>query len=229
MALNKSNTSGWVKALIIILIVAFVSLFMYQGFAGIFQLFQQSPSSSTASNSSQNPVTALKSQYQPQIDALTQAVQSDPTSYTAQVELANLHFDYAQKLSTPAGGASQITTEAMMAAYQEWTNAKNAYDAATKVAPKFDPPVQTDRSYATFYSNDTTGAIKIATEVTKKAPEFAQGWVHLGIYLEGTGDNKAAIAAYQKYLVLDPKGGNASFAQGRLKELGASAPATSTP
>jgi tetratricopeptide (TPR) repeat protein len=227
VALNKSNTSIWVKVLIIILILAFVSLFMYQGFAGLFALFQSNPTTASSTTAA-DPIATLQNKYQPQADALKQVIQSDPASYTAQVQLANLYFDWAQTLSTPVAGQSQLTTPAMMAAYTEWNSAKTAYDAATKVAKTFDAAVQTDRSYASFYSNDATGAIEIAKTVTQKAPTFSQGWAHLGIYLEATGDTKGAIAAYQRYMVIDPKGQNAQYVTARLKALGSAAPSSTT-
>jgi tetratricopeptide (TPR) repeat protein len=226
VALNKSNTSLWVKILIIILIVAFVSLFMYTGIAGIFDLFKQTPASQTATV---DHVTALSQQYQPQIDAFKAAAASNPTSYTAQVDLANAYYEWAAALSQPEPGKSQLTSAAMTAAYQTWGLAKDAYDKAVGLSKTFDPSTQTDRSYATFYSNDATGAITIVNEVIKKDPTFAQAWVHLGTYYEAVGKMSLAIPAYQKYLALDPKGASASGVAEHLKSLGASTTATKTP
>jgi tetratricopeptide (TPR) repeat protein len=222
VALNKAHTSVWVKALIIVLIVAFVSLFMYQGIAGILDLFKSNPQT-TAGSSTADYVTAVNAQNQSTVEGLRAAATSNPTSYTAAVALANGYFDWAQQLSQPQTGQSTVTTAAMTAAFEQWTNAKQAYDAATKLMTKFDAATQTDRSYAALYSNDATEAIAIVKVVTVKEPAFAQAWVHLGIYYEAIGDPKSAIPAYQRYLKLDPKGQNATYVADRLKQLGASA------
>jgi tetratricopeptide (TPR) repeat protein len=220
VALNKAHTSIWVKTLIIVLIIAFVSLFMYQGIAGIFDLFKSNPQS--AGSSTADPVTAINTQNQAIVVQLQQVATSNPTSYTAAVNLANGYFDWAQQLSQPQQGQSQLTSAAMTAAFTQWTAAKTAYDTATKLATTFDASTQTDRSYAALYSNDATEAIAIVKVVTVKDPKFAQAWVHLGIYYEAIGDTKSAIPAYQRYLLLDPKGQNATYVQERLKTLGAS-------
>jgi len=228
VALNKAHTSIWVKVLIIILIVAFVSLFMYQGLYGLVALFQQPQ---TTQQTTTDPVALINQKNQATVDFLKQQLASSPSSYTASVNLANGYFDWANELSTPASGQSQITTAAMTAAFTQWAAARAAYDAASKLATSFDPSVQTDRSYAALYSNDATAALAIVKVVTQKAPNFSQGWVHLGIYYEALGNTAAAIPAYERYLQLDPKGQNASYVQSRLKALagGSSTATTKTP
>lgn len=227
MALNKARTSIGVKVLISILIIALLSLFMYSGIAGIFQLFQTS--STTTASSTVDPIAAINQKNQSTVDALKALAASQPTSYTAQVNVANAYFDWAQELSQPQAGQSQLTTAAMVAASTTWSQARAAYDQAAKLGKKFDPSVQTDRSISTFYSNDATAAIKLAREVTVKQPSFAPAWLNLGLYYDATNNTVLAVAAYSKYLVLDPKGKAVTYATSRLKALGASVPATKTP
>lgn len=227
MALNKAHTSIWVKTLIIILIIAFVSLFMYQGLAGILDLFKQNPQAASTTAGT-DPVATINAQNQSVVDQLQKTAASDPTSYTAAVNLANGYFDWAQQLSQPQQGQSQISTAAMTAAFTQWAAAKTAYDTATKLAKKFDAAAQTDRSYAALYSNNATEAVAIVKVVTVKEPTFAQAWVHLGIYYEALGDTKSAIPAYQRYLAIDPKGQNAQYVKDRLKQLGASTTSSTT-
>ena len=117
----------------------------------------------------------------------------------------------------------------MEAALSTWALARNAYDAASKLNKAFDPSVQTDRSIATFYSNDATTAIKLAREVVTKKPEFSQAWLNLGMYYDATGNQEQAVIAYTKYIKLDPTGQAVSYASNRLKTFGASVPATKTP
>jgi tetratricopeptide (TPR) repeat protein len=229
VALNKAHTSIWVKVLIIVLIVAFVSLFMYQGLAGIFALFQQSP---TAATSTVDYVAAVNQQNQAIIDALKATLASSPTSYTAAVAVADGYFNWAQQLSQPQTGASQPTSAALTAAATQWTAASTAYDAAVKLTKTFDPPAQTDRSYATLYStNDATAAIAIVKVVTEKAPTFGQGWFHLGYYYELQQKQQAAIEPFQKFLALHPSSDDSqsiAYAQQSLKQAGASTTGSST-
>lgn len=220
MALNKARTSIWVKTLIIILIIAFVSLFMYQGIAGIIELFKQ-PAATTQTQTA-DPVAALQAQNQPTVDALRQVAESNPASYTAQVALANQLYNWANELSQPASGQSQLTTASMTAAFAKWGEARAAYDAAAKLMKTYDPAVQTDRSYATFQSGEATPALTIVTEVTKKAPKFSQAWAHIGVYMEALGQQQRAIEAFNKYLKLDPKGANAESIRAHLKQLAGS-------
>jgi Flp pilus assembly protein TadD len=227
VALNKARTSIGVKVLIIILIVAFISLFMYSGIAGIFELFKTS--SSTTASSSADPLAAINDRGQSTVAALSTLAASQPTSYTAQVNVANAYFDWAQELSSPQAGQSQITTTAMAAAIDKWTQARLAYEAAAKLRKTLDPPVQVDRSIATFYSNDTTTAIKLAREVTVKQPDFAPAWLNLGMFFDSSGKTVFAIAAYTKYVELEPTGQSVTYAKDRLKALGASVPSTTTP
>lgn len=227
MALNKARTSIWVKVLIIILIVAFVSLFMFGGIAGIFDLF--STSNTQTASTTTDPVTTVNEKHQPTVDALQKLAASEPTSYTAAVNLANGYFDWAQEMSLPQTGQSQITTAAMSAAVSLWAQARAAYDSAVKLTKAFDPSVQTDRSIAAFYSNDATAAITIARQVTVKDPKFAPAWLNLGLYYDATGKTLLAVAAYKKSLALDPKGSNVSYVQGRLKALGGSTSTSPTP
>ena len=225
MALNKAKTSVWVKTLIVVLIVAFISMFMYSGISGLFDLFKNSGSSTPTSTV--DPVTAINQEKQPTVDALKQLAASEPTSYTAQVNLANAIYDWAQALSRPASGQSQLTTAAMVAAAQQWSNARAAYDAATKLKA-YDPSVQTDRSIATFYSGDATAAVKIVRTVTTKTPTFAPAWLNLAVFYDQAGNSLQALVAYKKYVALDPKGSNVSYAQQRIKALSGSS-VTATP
>lgn len=221
MAINKAKTSPAMKIGIIVLIVAFVSSFMYAGFAGLFESFKGSGSTTTTTQQSTTPTATVESiaaQYKPGIDALNAAVASNPTSYTALVQLGNGYFDWAQTLSTPAQNQSRAATDALIAAVPLWGSAKDAYSRALKVKPG-DPSVTTDFSIVTFYSGDTTTAIVTAEKVTKADPKFAQAWLNLGIFYGQSGQTAKAVAAFQEYLKLDPNGQNAAFAKQEISAL----------
>lgn len=217
MAINKARTSGWTKALIIILIVSFVSLVMATGFAGFADLFR---SQNSGSQSVTGTTTAEKvaAQFDTQVASLRSVYESDPTSYSAAVNLANVYYDYAYALSTPGTGESQVTSEVASAALLQWRNAKSTYDKAVSINGG-DPAVQTDRAVATHRSGETTAAYEIVKGITATNPTFAPAWLNLGVFCESLGSNAEAIAAYQQYLVLDPTGTNAAAVQQRVEEL----------
>ena len=218
MALNKAHTSGWVKALIIFLIICFVSLFMYTGITGLVDLFNQPAQPKVATPTAAQAVAAINAKHQASAEALKVVAVSQPTSYTATVNLANAYFDWAQELSSPAAGQSQPTTEAIAAAIQTWTLARAEYDKATKIKPK-DPSVQTDRSISMFYSNDTTAAVVTVRKVLADNPTFAPAWLNIGLYYDALAQTEQAILAYQKYIALDPQGQNVAYAKQRLGVL----------
>jgi predicted Zn-dependent protease len=219
VAINKAKTSPWMKAFIIFLIVAFVVTIGAASIPSIFQLFTQPTGTQTTTQATPAAtVEQVAAQFQPGITALTAAAASDPTSYTAQVNLGNAYFDWAQTLSTPAAGASQISTAAMVAVGPLWLSSKEAYAKAVKIKPG-EPGVETDMAIVTFYSGETTAAIVIAERVTKAKPDFSQAWLNLGVFYANSGQDAKAIAAFERYVKLDPKGQNVSFAQDQIKQL----------
>jgi tetratricopeptide (TPR) repeat protein len=225
VAINKAKTSPVMKAFIIILIIAFVGTIGYAGVDSIFKLFTQPAAQSTTTTATPAAtVEQINAQFQPGITALTAAAASDPTSYTAQVNLGNAYFDWGQTLSTPAQGASEISTAAAAAAGPLWASSRAAYAKAVKIKAG-EPAVETDLAIVTFYSGETTEAIVIAERVAKSQPSFAQVWLNLGVFYANSGQNAKAIAAFERYLKLDPKGQNVSFAQDQIKALKA-APTT---
>lgn len=217
MAINKAKTSGWMKAFIIVLIVAFISSFLYAGIAGLFDMFKSTPATTPVAATG-DLITTTNAQFKPGIDSLTAMVASEPTSYTALVGLANAYFDWAQTLSTPAAGTSQPTTAAIEAAGPLWLSAKDAYARAVKVK-QGDAGVETDYAIVTYYSGETSSAIAIAESVSIKQPDFAQVWLNLGVFYTSSGQSAKAITAFERYLKLDPKGQNVTFANEQLKAL----------
>ena len=230
MSINKSNTSTGMKIVIIILIVAFVLLFSYGGIAGFVDLF--SNKNQVANTPTVDPVTAIKNQFDSRISAFDNALASAPTSYTLLVNSANAHFDYAQQLSK----ASQTATAAMAPAIEQWSLARDAFAKAVKVRKPLENSVGVDYSITLFYSGDTTSAIKAAVAVRQADPNYAPAYYNLGIFYQAARNPTFAIAAFQRYLALDPKGtiGSPDYARQQLQSLGASAtpsggPATTTP
>lgn len=212
------------KAVLIFLIIAFVLGFVS---IGTMSLFSNSGSTSTtgASSTATDTVSAINAQYQPTVAAITQSLQSSPESYTALVNLGNTYFDWAAQIQQ----ASQANTSAVGADQPLWTSAKDAYARAVAVNNK-ESSVRTDYAITLFYTGDTTKAVEIVTAVTKDDPKFPYGWFNLGIFKKALGDNKTALGAFQKAIELDPKGAKISidYAKQQVTEL-KSAPASSTP
>jgi hypothetical protein len=226
MSINKAKTSLGMKIVIVFIIVAFVAAFFYGGIAGIVSLFT-TQGASTSTTSTVDPVTQIKTKYDPQVKAFDTLLTSNPTSYTVLVNLSNVHYSYAQELAQ----ASQTSTTVAMAAAQEWLLAKTTFEKAAKVK-KLGKNEMVDYSVTQFYSAQTTdgvlAAIKTGTEATKLFPTFPSAYFNLAIFYEAIGMKPQSIAAFQRYIVLDPKGvaGNPPYAVQQLKTLGGSVPAT---
>jgi hypothetical protein len=216
MSLNKSNTSPFMKFVIILVIVAMVTLFLYGGIAGLIQLFQAPPAAPVV-----DPVVAIQKKYDPQLQNIDTALASNPASYTLLVAAGNKRFDYALELMQLVSAQSTV---ALVPAAEQWTATKDVFQRAVEANKSAESGVLVDYSIATYYSGDTTGAVKIASGVIKKDPTFAPAHYNIAIFFEGLGDTARAIAAYQAYLALDPTGkagGNPDFAKAQLKALGA--------
>jgi len=222
MGLDKSSTSLGMKIIISLLILAFVSTFLYGGIASIVQVFQKNPNQPAAAST--DPIAAAETQFQPQVDALRKQVESNPTSQTPLVNLGNKYFDWAQQVSQ----ASQNSTTAAVTTGALWISAKDTYAKAIKIKPG-DPALTIDYAIATFYSGDTAGAIAIAVPVSESNPTFAQAWLNLGVFYQASGESARAIAAFNQYLKLDPTGkqGNAKFAKQQLELLKKASTSTS--
>lgn len=225
MALNKAHTSVWVKAMIIFLIICFVSLFMYTGINGLIDLFQPSGQTQSTTQTPAQTLAAINAKHQPTIDALKVPAASKPASYTAIVNLANAYFDWAQEIDTQVAGQSQPATATMMAAEQTWTLAQAQYNKASKLKAN-DPNVQTDRAVSMFYSNEPTAAVTTIQKVLAQNPTFGPAWLNAGLFYESLGQNEQAIIAYKKYVAIDPKANNVAFAKDRLSKLGVSGSTT---
>ncbi len=211
MAINKSNSPTWVKVTLIILIIAFVMSFVVLA-SNPFQAFK---TDQTGTGQSADPIAAVNNKYQPQVAAFTNVLQSQPESYTILVSLGNTYFDWAGELQ------SQNSTQAQGAAAPLLNSAKDAYARALKIKAT-ESPVQVDYAITLFYTGDTLTAVKTVEGVEKADPKFAPAPFNLGIFYGALGENAKAIAAFNRYLELDPKGekgGNPQYAKQQLEAL----------
>lgn len=222
MAINKSNTPLWMKATLIVLSIVFVLGFVSIGASPFLPQQQQTPQTGA------DPLTAINQKYQPTVAAITDVLKSEPTSYTALVNLGNTYFDWAIEMQQQ----SQTTSAAIGADQPLWVSAKDAYSRAYEIN-KEDSPAAIDYSIAVFYTGDSAKAILLAEEVIKRDPKFPPAHFNVGLYYEAMARNNDAIAALERYIALDPDGkqGNVAFAKERLAALksGASGATTVTP
>jgi len=83
-------------------------------------------------------------------------------------------------------------------------------------------PVRVDHAITVFYSGDSVTAIKLAEGVIKDDPTFAAAHFNLGVFYQAAGDKAKAIAAYKRFLEIDPQGtqgGNADYAKQQIEAL----------
>jgi len=226
VAINKANSPAWVKVTLIVLIVAFVLSITGAGVLS----FLTNPSGGQATGGSTETTgtaSAADSQYQGQVAAITAQVQGDPENYDLLVQLGNTYFDWAaakqQEVQSNPGQAG--------ADMPLWVAAKDAYGRAVAIKGT-ESPVLVDYAIVLFYTGETTKAIEIAESVVANDPKFSPAPFNLGIFYGGLGDTAKAIAAFQRYLEIDPtgaNGGNPDFAKQQITNLQNSAATTSTP
>ncbi len=229
MAIDKSNTPAWMKVVLWVVIIAFVMSFIGLGGTSIYTLFtggQSKPANTTA-----NASDALKQQYQPQVDAFTQLLQSEPTSYTVLVNLGNTYMDWAGGLEQTFAQAqqSQLTTAQAELRFSLYTNAKDAYDKALKIKAT-EAPVLGDYAITLYSTGDVNGAILWMEKAVVIQPDLPVLWFNLGNFYAQAGQLDKSKEALNRYLKLDPKGDRAQAAKDALKKLDeAAAQTTSTP
>ncbi len=212
MAINKAKTSTGTKAVLIFLIVAFVTSFVSIG-SGLLSGGtggNQTPTSGT------DPLASIDARHQPTVSSLTSQLQSDPNNYELLVQLGNTYFDWASELQQ----ASQATTSTAGADGPVWVAAKDAYSRALAVRDD-EPGVNIDYAIALFYSGETDRAIEVASSVAETTPDFAPAWFNLGIFSEAVGRSADALTAFKKAVELDPNGSqvNIGYAKERVTQL----------
>lgn len=208
MAIDKTRTSAGMKAVIIIVVVAFV-LLSVAGVVSSLTTGGTTPSGTTQ-NANAEALAAISSQVKPSIDTAVQQLKAKPKDYALLKSLGDQYFDWALKVqqAVPNGGVDTNI----------WFRAADYYKRALAVKPG-DPAIGTDMAIATFYSGDTAGAIAAVEPVMKKSPKFAQAFYNAGIFYRAAGDNAKALAALERSVQLDPKAPSAQQAQQQITEL----------
>ncbi|MBE0477348.1 MAG: tetratricopeptide repeat protein [Coriobacteriia bacterium] len=215
MAIDKKRTAPWVKAVIVLVALAFAAG------PAIAALGLRTGGGSTAAGG--DAYARIAGQFAPQADANEARLASEATSYTVLVDQGNLYFDWALEVQRDqqlaSGGADRPI----------WLAATHYYERALAERPG-DPAVGTDLAISYFYARRVADAIQTVEKVVEEQPDFAAARFNAGIFYREVGRTADAVSALQKYLELDPNGksGDPQRAGQWLSELGASRPATGT-
>lgn len=220
MAINKKQSSIWVKAVLVFVAFAFVvslipALFLGNG-AG-----NQDASGATETGAA---LERIANEHLPAVNSYTAALASEPTSYTAMVGLGNTYFDWGLQIQQTVG--TTTGNDLPM-----WLSAATLYDRALQIEPG-DPNVATDFAVALFYSGQTQAAIQVIEKVQVDSPDFAPAYFNAGVIYRFAGQPDKAVANLERYLELEPEGNSASAAENLLAEIKAAPPsgeATTTP
>ena len=226
MALNKAQTSLFVKIVLIVVALAFVASFIP------LLLPNTGAQQQTDQAAQAGQLDQINAQFAPAAQALEQAVASEPTSYTALVNLGNTYVDWGAAVEQVA----QSNQSAAGADLPMWNSAKSAYERALAIRAD-EAGVLGDYAVTLFKLGDVQGAIVQGEQAVALDDQFAPVWFNLGLFYEAANQPDQAIVAYQTYMEVDPQGlsGDQQRAQEALARLqggGSEAPtdaATSTP
>lgn len=213
MAINKKRMSTPFRVAIVIICLMLVVTMIPWGMLGLF-----GPRNNQGAPGSQE---AIANRHRPGIDMLQAQLTSDPTSYTVLVGIGRAYSVWASEvmIADTAGVGSDSTI---------WSSAATYFNRALEVAADV-PADMMDASIARYYSGDVAGAIQLVEAVWAIDPEFAPSYYNAGFFFETSGRTTEAIAAYTRYLELDPQGtgpGDPSAAQAAIARL---ASAVTTP
>jgi hypothetical protein len=138
MALNKKQTPGWVKVVII-----FVALTFVVSIAGVGYLGSKGGTPGSKTGPDTGSATSVAATYQPTIDALNASLQADPESVALMTQLGHTYYEYAAELTNGGFGA---------AAAPLWATAISFYDRVLAKEPA-NAVVLGNKAFAAVYSN----------------------------------------------------------------------------
>jgi predicted Zn-dependent protease len=211
MAINKSNTSPWVKGVIIFIVICFVGLGMGTALSSLGTSSPTPGASTTASQSTTATLDAIALTHTPTIQAIDASLTAQPKNYDLLVQQAQEYYDWAAQVQQATKGATGQDTPI-------WKAAVPYYRRAVMVK-KTDSGVMTDYCVTMFYSGDATSAISFAKTVETAFPKFSPIVYNLGIFYLATNDTVDAKAQLNQYLAIDPTGPSAADAKAQLAKL----------
>lgn len=215
MAISKKQSSVWVKVVLVVVIVAFVGTLVPAAFLG-----GQGDTGGGATSTGAT-LERIAQTHLPTVRSNTAVLASDPTSYTALVNLGNAYYDWGLQLQQEFGAVSGHDLPM-------WISAANAYEQAIAVRPG-DPSVATDMAVALFYAGQTARSVEVIEQVIAESPEFAPVFFNGGFIYRSVGETAKAVTALERYLELEPEGDFVSAAQSILAELQGTPSGETTP
>jgi tetratricopeptide (TPR) repeat protein len=218
MALNKSQTSLWMKVLIIALAIMMAMLVLLPGITSLMtpsNIPAGQSSTTTSGTPSATSYEGIAQQFAGQIQANEAALAKSPKDFDLLVKQANTYFDWALTVRQTQALASQGLDQPL------WKSAVADYQRALAVNAKFNPAVMTDYAVALHYSGNDKAAIAMVAAVLKQQPDFPQAVLNRGVFAESSNDTATAIAYYGKFVKLNPKdeASSVTFAKGRVAAL----------
>lgn len=213
MAIDKRKAPAVVKIGIIIVCLLLVLAFIPWGGLGLFT----GPGPGGVSGT--GTLDAIAARHAPRVAGLEMVLASQPASYTVLMQLGHTYYDWAAEIMTapavPPGSDRPL-----------WLAAVSFYDQALAINATV-PGDITDAAIARYYAGDTAGAIELIATALEIDPNFAPAHFNAGIFYEAAGRVSEALAAYQRYLELDPQGvgpGSLTMAQNAIARLSAVTP-----
>lgn len=139
---------------------------------------------------------AINQVYQKQAEEKESAIQSNPDNLPAHLDLARTYLGWgmALKSSSQDDSVQKQSLQLINKAIAEYN---------TYLASNDSDEVRVDRAIAQFYAGDQTGAIDTLKEVTDRSPDYAKGWLNLGMMYRVTDQVDLAKEALQKAIEKD--------------------------
>lgn len=210
MALDKSNSSLWVKVVIGIVAASFVLSLIPSVFgSGGGGNTTQQPAATTGGGG----IAEINQRYQPRVDAAEAVLKNDANNRDLLVNQGNAYFDWALEVRNASPDDPSVS-EPM------WLAATKYYARALKIKGD-DPAVLTDKAISHYYAGDPITAATLAEQALKIDPKFAPALFNGGIFYKDLSKPAKALDFLQRYLVVDPKGtyGDRAQAQQWVNEL----------
>lgn len=139
---------------------------------------------------------AINQVYQKQAEEKESAIQSNPDNLPAHLDLARTYLGWgmALKSSSQDDSVQKQSLQLINKAIAEYN---------TYLASNDSDEVRVDRAIAQFYAGDQTGAIDTLKAVTDRFPDYAKGWLNLGMMYRVTDQVDLAKEALQKAIEKD--------------------------
>jgi tetratricopeptide (TPR) repeat protein len=215
MAIDKSRTSPFVKGVIIFVAITFVLGIAGTAFVPLLEaIFNPTATTGAGGSGSANAsdtVAAISAKYVTTTQNNDNALKADPKNYNLLVSQAQSYHDWANDIM-------QATQQQGGTDRPLWLLAVDFYRKALEVKAG-DPNVTTDMAIAQFYSGDIEGAIATGLALEKADAKFAAVRFNMGVFYSAAGDNAKAIAQYEEYIKLEPKGDLVTEANTRITDL----------